>query len=118
MRSGRARIAALAATVALTSAAACGLASHDPTSDPLATRVGAADRIGDGFEGAALADLLGPEERAAAERAGIPVDAPSGDDATAEPSAGDTGNAAAAAGIGFLEVGLSIAAMAAPFFAF
>jgi hypothetical protein len=111
MRGGRARLVGLAVMVALV--AGCRLASHDPAAD----RIGAADRLGDGFEGTALADLLSPEERAAAARAGIPVDPPP--PVAAKDAREDTaGRAAAAASIGFLQVGLSLAALAAPFFAF
>jgi hypothetical protein len=106
----RTRLAALAVTLGL--AAGCGLSSsHEPTAD----RIGAADRLDDGFQATALADLLSPEEREAAARAGVPVDAAA---AKAPRDEVPAGGAAAAASIGFLQVGLSLAAMAAPFFAF
>jgi hypothetical protein len=111
MRGGRARLVGLAVTVALV--AGCRLAAHDP----VAERLGAADRLGDGFEGTALAELLSPEERAAAARAGIPVDPPP-PAATPDAHEDTAGRAAAAASIGLLQVGLSLAALAAPFFAF
>src|SRR5581483_2936500 len=72
MRGGRARLVGLVVTVALALIPGCRLAAHDPVAD----RIGAADRLGDDLEGTALADLLSPEERAAAARAGIPVDPP------------------------------------------
>ncbi len=113
MRGGRARLVGLVVTVALALIPGCRLAAHDPVAD----RIGAADRLGDDLEGTALADLLSPEERAAAARAGIPVDPPP-PAVTPEAREDTAGRAAAAASIGFLQVGLSLAALAAPFFAF
>jgi hypothetical protein len=112
MRGGRAQLVGLAVAVVL--GAGCGFAAPDQAAD----RIGAADRLGDGFEGTALAELLSPEERAAAARAGIPVVPPPPAAATPDAREDPAGRAAAAASIGFLQVGLSLAALAAPFFAF
>jgi len=87
-----------------------------------------AAHLGDRYEERALADLLEPEERAAAQKAGLPVgeerlaeqaDQPDQPDAAnADPESGKfarTADKAAQVGMSLLMVGVTVGAMVAPY---
>jgi len=114
-------------TAAVLVVGACGPETHRPffhdeTED---TPEFSAARLGDPFEEGSAADLLGPDERDAVRRAGLPVrdlpPTPEEDARPAKEQPGSVGQAADTAGkasIALLSVGLTLGMMVAPFFAF
>jgi hypothetical protein len=122
----RGAVAAVVTAVVL-AAGACGPETHRPFfhDDTEDMPEFSAARLGDPLEEGSAADLLGPDERDAVRRAGLPVrdlpETPDGEARPAKEQPGGVAHAADTAGkasVALLSVGLSLGAMVAPFFAF
>lgn len=123
----------LASALVAALAASCGPASkkspfHDESKDAAEL---SAVHLRDGFDGASVVDLLGPQEKGAVERSGMsfgadpdgPPGAPprrnvSADDDEPKTGFGRAMDTAGKVGVTLLGVGVSVGAVVAPFFLF
>ena len=121
----RGAVAAMVAVVVL-AVGACGPETHRPFfhEDSEDMPEFSAARLGDPWSEGSAADLLGPDEKDAVRRAGMPVRdgaSPSAEARAAEePMNGveSTADKAGKASVALLSVGLTLGALVAPFFMF
>jgi hypothetical protein len=121
----RGAVAAVVTAVVL-AVGACGPETHRPFfhDDSEDMPEFSAARLGDPWGEGSAADLLGPDEKDAVRRAGLPVRdgaSPSEEGRAAKEPPGDVESAADKAGkasVALLSVGLTLGALVAPFFAF
>ena len=101
--------------------AACGPPSHRPSFHKYEDDIPefSAAQLGEPMDEGAIADMLGPNERAAVQRAGLPVhEASAQEEGDLEPPHESKWDQAGYASVAALGVGVTLFMMAAPYFLF